>query len=61
VVARMGVCYLHHSVYLSVYPHIPALLPLDRFPRNVIQGTLTKIYQENPNFIKIWQKYRAFI
>ena len=43
----------------SVCPRASARRPLDGFPLNIILGTSVKICSENPNLVKIRQKYRA--
>jgi hypothetical protein len=45
---------------LSVCPHVSAWLPMDGFSQNLILGTCMKNYLENPNWVKIRQKYLAF-
>jgi hypothetical protein len=46
------------SPCLSVCPHVLARLSLDGLPYNFDIGDFMKICPENPNFVKIWQKYR---
>jgi hypothetical protein len=41
----------------SCPPHVPAWLPLDGFPWNLIMGTSMKICWKSPNLVKIRQKY----
>jgi len=47
-------------VCLSVRPHGKTRFPLDGFSLNLILVYLSKIYQENSGFIKIWQEYLVF-
>jgi hypothetical protein len=47
------------SVSPPVCLHVPAPLPFEGFPWNLMLGTYRKICPENPNFLAIRQKYGA--
>jgi len=42
-----------------VCPHLSMRRPLDGFPLNFVLGTSVKICPENPDVVKIGQKYQA--
>jgi len=51
----MSARFVPHSAWLSVYWHVPARLPLDRFQWNIVLVTSMKLCWGNPNLVKIPQ------
>jgi hypothetical protein len=45
---------------MSIHAHTPVQLPLDGFSQNLILGNYWKICPDNPDVVKIRQKYQAF-